>query len=109
MRRKGGMTTSVSIIGNVTVDLAGRTVAIDGREIDFGRREFRLLEILLSNLGKVVPKERLMNQLFNLENDVSTNALELYISRLRRKLADADLEISTARGVGYKAIHRHGP
>jgi two-component system response regulator TctD len=56
----------------------------------------------------VVPKERLMNQLFNLDNDVSTNALELYISRLRRKLAAADLEISTARGVGYKAINRHG-
>ncbi|HTM76913.1 MAG TPA: helix-turn-helix domain-containing protein, partial [Devosia sp.] len=68
---------------------------------------FRLLEILISSLGRVVPKERLMNQLFNLDNDVSTNALELYVSRLRRKLGDADLQITTARGVGYKALNRH--
>jgi two-component system response regulator TctD len=108
MRRTGGMTTSVVTVGNLSVDVAGRVVTIGGAEIEIGRREFRLLEILISSLGKVVPKERLMNQLFNLDNDVSTNALELYISRLRRKLAAADLEISTARGVGYKAINRHG-
>ena len=108
MRRKGGMTTSIVTVGNLSVDVAGRAVTIDGAGIEIGRREFRLLEILISSLGKVVPKERLMNQLFNLDNDVSTNALELYISRLRRKLADADLEISTARGVGYTAINRHG-
>jgi len=108
MRRTSGMTSSVLTIGNVSVDLAGRTVAIDGKDVDFGRREFRLLEILISSLGKVVAKERLMNQLFNLDNDVSTNAIELYVSRLRRKLGDADLQITTARGVGYKAINRHG-
>ena len=108
MRRTSGMTSSVLAIGNVSVDLAGRTVAIDGKDVDFGRREFRLLEILISSLGKVVPKERLMNQLFNLDNDVSTNAIELYVSRLRRKLGDADLQITTARGVGYKAVNRNG-
>ena len=108
MRRTSGMTSSVLAIGNVSVDLAGRTVSIDGKDVDFGRREFRLLEILISSLGKVVPKERLMNQLFNLDNDVSTNAIELYVSRLRRKLGDADLQITTARGVGYKAVNRHG-
>jgi two-component system response regulator TctD len=108
MRRTGGMTSSIVKVGNVAIDVAGRVVTIDGKAIEIGRREFRLLEILVSSLGRVVPKERLMNQLFNLDNDVSTNALELYISRLRRKLGDAELEISTARGVGYKAINRHG-
>lgn len=108
MRRTGGMSSSVLAVGNVSIDLAGRTVTVAGLDVDFGRREFRLLEILITSLGRVVPKERLMNQLFNLDNDVSTNALELYISRLRRKLADGDLEISTARGVGYKAMNRNG-
>ncbi|HTM79394.1 MAG TPA: response regulator transcription factor [Devosia sp.] len=108
MRRTSGMTTSVLVIGNVSIDLAGRTVLVNNHDIEFGRREFRLLEILTASLGRVVPKERLMNQLFNLDNDVSTNALELYVSRLRRKLGDADLQITTARGVGYKAINRHG-
>jgi len=108
MRRTGGMTTSLVSVGNLEMDVAGRLVTIDGKEIEIGRREFRLLEILIASLGKVVPKERLMNQLFNLDSDVSTNALELYISRLRRKLGEADLEITTARGVGYKATNRHG-
>jgi two-component system response regulator TctD len=108
MRRTSGMTTSVLVIGNVSIDLAGRTVCVNNHDIEFGRREFRLLEILTASLGRVVPKERLMNQLFNLDNDVSTNALELYVSRLRRKLGDADLQITTARGIGYKAINRHG-
>jgi two-component system response regulator TctD len=108
MRRTGGMTTSLLSVGNVGIDVAGQSVAIDGTDIDIGRREFRLLEILASSMGKVVPKERLMNQLFNLDNDVSINALELYISRLRRKLGTSDLEIATVRGVGYKAINRHG-
>jgi two-component system response regulator TctD len=48
-----------------------------------------------------VPKERLMNQLFNFDEAVSVNALELHISRLRKKLEAANIEIGTVRGVGY--------
>jgi two-component system response regulator TctD len=49
----------------------------------------------------VVAKDRLMNQLFNFDESVSINALELHISRLRRKLEPSDVEIGTIRGVGY--------
>jgi two-component system response regulator TctD len=51
----------------------------------------------------VVAKERLMNQLFNFDETVSINALELHISRLRKKLEPARVEIGTVRGVGYVA------
>jgi two-component system response regulator TctD len=101
IRRTGGQTTSTIAAGNIEVDLAGLNVTIAGRPLDLGRREFRLLEILVTNLNKVVPKERLMNQLFNFDEAVSINALELHISRLRRKLDGADVEIGTVRGVGY--------
>ena len=66
-------------------------------------REFRLLELLVLNLGKVVPRERLMDQLFGYENAVNPNALELYISRIRRRLKPSRLRIETVWGTGYVA------
>ena len=58
-------------------------------------------DVLVAHAGKVVAKERLMNQLFNFDESVSINALELHISRLRKKLEHANVEIGTVRGVGY--------
>jgi len=107
MRRPSGQTTSHPLYGNLMVDQAGRTASIDGLPIELGRREFRLLEILLSRLGQTVTKERLMVQLFDAE-DASLNALELLISRLRKKLAAATLEIVTIRGVGYRVTVHDG-
>ncbi|MBE7733574.1 response regulator transcription factor [Devosia faecipullorum] len=101
LRRTGGQASSAIEVGNLVLDLAGLNAAIDGKALELGRREFRLLEILVSHVGKVVPKERLMNQLFNFDESVSINALELHISRLRKKLDGADVEIGTVRGVGY--------
>ncbi|OZI72170.1 response regulator transcription factor [Bordetella genomosp. 12] len=102
MRRPSGQTSSVVVLGNLSLDMSGRTVTLDGQLLELGRREFRLLEILLTRQGQTVAKERLMAQLFDAE-DVSLNALELLISRLRKKLAAACIEIVTVRGVGYQA------
>lgn len=101
IRRSGGQTSSILAVGNLEMDLAGLNARIGGKSLDLGRREFRLLEILVTHVGKVVAKERLMNQLFNFDEAVSVNALELHISRLRKKLEAADIEIGTVRGVGY--------
>ncbi|OZI20576.1 DNA-binding response regulator [Bordetella genomosp. 9] len=102
LRRPAGRTTSVAVHGNLTLDVAGRTAHIGGVPVTLGRREFRLLEILLDRMGSTVGKERLMSQLFDLE-DVLPNALELLVSRLRRKIAGATVDIVTVRGVGYQA------
>ncbi|CAM3590151.1 response regulator transcription factor [Bordetella sputigena] len=105
LRRPAGRTTSVAVHGNLTLDVAGRTAHIGGVPVTLGRREFRLLEILLDRMGSTVGKDRLMSQLFDLE-DVLPNALELLVSRLRRKIAGATVDIVTVRGVGYQArIH----
>jgi len=103
LRRPAGRTTSMMEFGDTVVDLAGHSVSVSGQPVELSRREFRLLEILLARMGAVVPKERLMAQLFSFDEAVSVNALELYVSRLRRKLEGAALEIATVRGVGYVA------
>ena len=103
MRRPAGQVTSVATIGDLSIDVAGGMATVNGRALDLGRREFRLLEILLAKVGQVVPKERLMSQLFNFDEAVSINALELQVSRLRRKLEGSRVEIDTVRGVGYVA------
>lgn len=103
MRRPAGITASVAHYGNISIDLASRSASIAGATLDLGRREFRLLEILLARLGHTVAKERLMNQMFSQDEDVSPNAIELHVSRLRKKLADSSIDIVTVRGVGYQA------
>ena len=103
MRRPAGMTTSVLKVGALSIDTASRGVVLAGRPVECGRREFRLLEILVGRLGQVVPKDRLMTQMFDLDDDVSVNALELLVSRLRRKIDGAGVEIVTVRGIGYMA------
>ncbi|MBB3950395.1 response regulator transcription factor [Aureimonas jatrophae] len=103
LRRQAGQTTSLARFGDLSLDAAGRLVRVGEATVDLGRREFRLLEILLSRPGVVVQKESLMTQLFSFDEPVSTNALELYVSRLRRKLEGSRVEIVTVRGTGYVA------
>lgn len=101
VRRHSGTPTSRIEIGNVIVDLAAQSVAVAGERIELTRREFRLLELLVPHPGKVVPRERLMDQLFGYESAVNPNALEIYISRIRRRLRHSTLRIETVWGVGY--------
>ncbi|MFB9261738.1 response regulator transcription factor [Bradyrhizobium erythrophlei] len=103
VRRHSGMPTSRIEIGDVTVDIAAQSVIAAGTRIELTRREFRLLELLVLSPGQVVPRERLMDQLFGYENAVNPNALELYISRIRRRLKPTTLRIQTVWGTGYVA------
>jgi two-component system response regulator TctD len=109
VRRHRGTPTSRIEIGNLTIDIAAQTVAAAGKPIEFTRREFRLLELLVLTPGQVVPRERLMDQLFGYENAVNPNALELYISRIRRRLKPFTLRIETAWGIGYVAKTDNAP
>jgi len=102
-RRQGNCPASSIEIGDVQMDVATRSLTVAGRQIDIGRREFRLLELLVYRQGQVVQKERLMDQLFGSDGEVCPNALELYISRLRKKLSLSALRVDTVRGVGYIA------
>jgi two-component system OmpR family response regulator len=65
------------------------------------RRELALLEVLLDNAGRVVTKERIAETLYGTGSEIEPNAVEVLVSRLRRKLAGGGVEIRTARGLGY--------
>ena len=103
VRRPAGHVASRLELGLLELDPAGKVLWMQGRLVDLGLREFRLLESLMSMAGRVVTRERLMSRLFDLEDGGSENALELLVSRLRRKITGAGVEIVTVRGVGYLA------
>jgi two-component system response regulator TctD len=103
VRRHRGMPTSKIELGNLTIDISAQSVVVAGKPIELTRREFRLLELLVLTPGQVVPRERLMDQLFGYENAVNPNALELYVSRIRRRLKPSTLRIETVWGIGYVA------
>ncbi len=103
LRRPMGMGASVESYGDLGIDAGARLVTVGARHVELSRREFRLLEILIGQMGRTVRKERLMDQLFGPDDEVAPNAVELYVSRLRKKLGDASVDIATVRGEGYVA------
>ncbi|WP_292223589.1 response regulator transcription factor [Brevundimonas sp.] len=103
MRRNHGVASSESRIGGLTFDRSAKTVRLHGDLLPLPNREYRLLEIFLGNLGRVLSKERIASQLFDFSDEVGDNAVELYVGRLRRKLGDEHVRISTQRGFGYVA------
>lgn len=103
LRRPHGFAASAVAFGNLTFDGASRRVTVAEQPVELGAREFRLLELLLANLDRVLSKDALIEQMFGLDEAVAPNAIELYVSRLRRKLEGSAVQIRTLRGVGYVA------
>jgi two-component system, OmpR family, response regulator len=101
VRRKMGATHSMVQHGRLGFDQVSRSVFIDEQAVELSAREVALLEILLQRSGRLVSKEQLVEYLCEWEAEVSHNAIEVYVHRLRKKLEPADLRISTVRGLGY--------
>ena len=76
-----------------------------GNVVSLRNRELRLLEIFLNAPGQVFPKQKLADRLFSYDDDVSENAIEVYIGRLRKHLEKSDVRITTLRGLGYRLDH----
>lgn len=100
-RRRSDIRTATQEIGGLRIDRVARTVTGPNGPIDLPRRELALLECLLDHSGRVVSKERIADSLYGVGSEMDENAVELLISRLRRKLADTGVSIRTARGLGY--------
>lgn len=98
-RRLGGATASVLSVGDFRLNLATRELTRGDEPIDLSRREYALLRALMENRGKVLTREALEGKLYAWGEEVASNALEVHIHHLRRKLG-ADL-IKTVRGIGY--------
>src|SRR5690348_16667413 len=87
--------------GRLELDLGARRVFHEGKPIDFSLREYAVMEILMSRQGKVVTKEQMFDRLFGWGEDVGTNAVEVCVHRVRKKLEPFGVEIRTVRGMGY--------
>ena len=101
LRRQAGLRSSAVTFGGIALDLNSRTFSAEGMPLDIPARELGLLEILFMRAGKVVAKEAIMQSLAAFDDDLSANAIEQYVSRLRKRLAPHGLTVRTARGIGY--------
>ena len=99
-RRMGGASDSIRH-GPLVYDQAGRVATIDGKMIDLSARELGLLEVLLQRAGRMVSKDQLVERLCEWGEEVSNNAIEVYIHRLRKKIEKGPIRIATVRGLGY--------
>ncbi len=88
-------------LGRMQIDLSGHRVLIDAQPLELTKREWAVLETLATHLGRIVSKEKLLQVLAGWDQDLSPNAVETQVSRLRTKLGDA-AAIRTLRGLGYR-------
>lgn len=102
-RRSPGVAEEAISIGNLTLDQRWRTVSVAGAIVAMPRRELLILECLVRSKGRVVPRERLIEQVYGFDDEIESNGLEANISRLRKTLREAGSlgEIRVARGIGY--------
>ena len=101
LRRQSGLRSASISFGPLELDTASHTLSAGGRPLDVPARELQLIETLLRRAGAVVSKQAIIESLADFDDDLSANAVEQYVSRLRRKLAPHGLTIRTARGLGY--------
>jgi two-component system response regulator TctD len=102
LRRSQGVASGITQIGDLIFDRSAKIARIGDTQLMLPNREYRLLEILIGNLDRVLSKNQISEQLFDFDDEASSNAIELYVGRLRRKLGGA-LMIRTVRGLGYVA------
>ncbi|MCA8087891.1 response regulator transcription factor [Burkholderia cenocepacia] len=102
LRRNSGHANDVLTLGGLVIDRSSRLAELDGQPLSLSRQEFALLEILASRPQRIFSKEELLNQLFSFGNEPTANAVEQYVTRVRKKLQGSSVEIRTARGMGYQ-------
>lgn len=101
LRRGQGGAAVVMSYGDLSFDTVGRTASLKGRALPLSSHELGVLEILLHRFGRVVSKEQLVEQLYNFDEDVGHNTIEVYVHRVRKKLAGAGVAVRTLYGRGY--------
>lgn len=101
VRRGAGNAASLIKHGPLTYDQQGRVATMDGVMVDLSARELGLLEVLLQRTGRLVSKDQLVERLCEWGEEVSNNAIEVYVHRLRKKIEKGPVRIATVRGLGY--------
>jgi DNA-binding response OmpR family regulator len=103
LRRPGQLLGNLLRVANLTFDTRSRQASIDDKPQVLSARETAVLELLMRSKGRVVSKKRVEDHIFGLSGDVASNAVEVYVHRLRKQLSEknAKVQIHTIRGVGY--------
>lgn len=106
VRRETNQKSDALSLGPLSYSSATLTATLDGQPLELTRREATLLGLLLRHKDTLLGKQRLYDGLFAFDDaDVGLNAIELYIARLRKKLATSSVSIETQRGLGYRIFH----
>jgi len=100
-RRGRALKSRIIEHGPLTIDLDKKRAMLSGKPLDLPQREHTLLEFLFSNIEAIVSKERISSAIASWDEELSSNAVEVHISRLRAKLEPAGIRIRTVRGLGY--------
>ncbi len=101
LRRRAGSAQTVTRLGDVTFDPLAGVLTVAGQAVKLRNRELRLLELFINAPGQLFSKQKLVDRLFSYDDDVSDNAVEVYVGRLRKHLEPSSLRIRTSRGLGY--------
>lgn len=100
-RRGQGVSAARAQCGTLTLDSAGQRIHAGDEPIELTRAEFMVLATLIERCGKVVSKSQLFERLYDWEANASQSAVEVYISRVRKKIEPAGASIRVVRGLGY--------
>ena len=105
LRRRAGSAQTVTQMQDVIFDPVRGSLNVAGQSVKLRNRELRLLELFINAPGQLFSKQKLVDRLFSYDEDVSDNAIEVYVGRLRKHLEPSRLRIRTSRGLGYSLEH----
>ncbi len=108
MRRANGALSGIIKLNRMSVELTGKRLCVDGEEVELTAREWSVLECLVRRVGLIVSKERLQQAAADPDQDLTSNALEVHVSRLRAKIGGAAI-IRNLRGLGYRLEEAKSP
>ena len=106
-RRGRGQIGPRIVHGPLVLDTAARRAWLNGEPLEMAAREWSVLQVLLERVERTVSKEAIIEAVAGLSDDLSLNAIEVYVSRLRAKLEPAGIRIRTVRGFGYMLLEHH--
>ena len=101
IRRGQAGGSAIISVGKLQLDTTSRAATYNDASLNLSARELAVLEILMLKAGKIVNKEQMLEKLCNFDEEISDNALEVYLHRVRKKLELSDINIRTVRGLGY--------
>jgi DNA-binding response OmpR family regulator len=106
IRRANAVANNQLSFGTLHLDMTHHALTVDGKPVELTQREWSILECLVLNAGRIVTKEKLMSSVTDWTEELTPNAIEVYVSRLRGKLGEA-ARIRAVRGMGYRIDEKH--